>query len=644
MVRGVSFALMTTAALAACGDGDPPRITAVFDVPGTTPTTATSAEFYNTPFPSNLRLTADHHLDLTGWPARTPIVQTYVAAAEAQLDGFGTNSTIFTRVNGAVDVASLPDPATSQTSAASVYLVNVDATSTDFGKRTPVRVHFTAGAYGTIGTNSLAAEPYPGFPLREGTTYALVITDRVHDENGRSLLRDDDFDAIAQLAPPLDPLLLSASATFTPLWSWLDANGAGDDHRADVVSATVFTTQHVTQVPPLLRKAIYALPAPSGVGLSLDLPAGTGQSVVYNGSYSAPNFESGNVPYSDVGSGQIVFDDNGLPIPQRFENLRFAISIPKGNVPATGWPIAIYQHGTGGDYHSFIEDGTAQRLARVGVASISMDQVLHGTRNPGGNPEIDFFNFQNPDAARNNVMQGVADSFSLVRLAVGLTVVDNARTNTFDAKRVYYFGHSQGSSTGAPFVAYEPLLGASVLSGAGGVLTLSILNNTQPLDIPSIVSSLIQDQPVDEFNPTLALVQMWGERADSENYAPLYALRPATVDGVTYAPQNVYISEGFVDHYAPNPDIEAFATAAGAQLVAPVIQPIEGLTLLGGTVATAPVTGNVNGATVVIPQYTQAQGSDGHFVVFEVAAAQAQSVNFLSTAATTGKATLIAPP
>ena len=187
MVRGVSFALMTTAALAACGDGDPPRITAVFDVPGTTPTTATSAEFYNTPFPSNLRLTADHHLDLTGWPARTPIVQTYVAAAEAQLDGFGPNSTIFTRVNGAVDVASLPDPATSQTSAASVYLVNVDATSTDFGKRTPVRVHFTAGAYGTIGTNSLAAEPYPGFPLREGTTYALVITDRVHDENGRSI-------------------------------------------------------------------------------------------------------------------------------------------------------------------------------------------------------------------------------------------------------------------------------------------------------------------------------------------------------------------------------------------------------------------------------------------------------------------------
>ena len=644
LVHGLSFALAATAALTACGDGDPPRVTAVFDVPGTTPTTATPAEFYNLPFPSDIRLTADHHLDLTGWPARTPIVQTYVAAAEAQLDGFGTNSTIFTRLNGAIDVASLPDPATSQTAASSVYLVNVDPTSSEFGKLTPLRVNFTPGAYGTIGTNSLAAEPYPGFPLREGTTYALVITNRVHDESGRPLQRDDDFNTIASVAPPIYPLLASASNAFAPLWSWLDANGANADHRDDVIDATVFTTQHVTQIPPVLRKAIYALAAPSGTGLTLDPPSGTAQSVVYNGTYSAPNFESGAVPYSAPGSGQIILDDNGLPVPQLYENLRFCISIPKGTVPTTGWPIAIYQHGTGGDYHSFIEDGTAQRLAKVGIASISMDQVLHGTRNPGGNPEIDFFNFQNPDAARNNVMQGVADSFSILRLAIGLTVVDGTRTNTFDAHRIYYFGHSQGSSTGAPFVAYEPLLGGAVLSGAGGVLSLSILNKTEPIDIPSLVGALIHDDPVDEFNPTLALVQMWGERADSENYAPMYARRPATVDGVTYAPQNVYISEGFVDHYAPNPDIEAFATGAGAQLVNPVLQPIEGLTLLGGTVATAPVTGNLNGATVVIPQYTQAEGSDGHFVVFEVPAAMAQSANFLGTAAATGKATLITAP
>ena len=86
--------------------------------------------------------------------------------------------------------------------------------------------------------------------------------------------------------------------------------------------------------------------------------------------------------------------------------MRFALTVPAGPVPATGWPIAIYSHGTGGDYASFIDDGTALGLAREGIAVISTDQVLHGPRNPGGNPELDFFNFGNPYAARDNALQG----------------------------------------------------------------------------------------------------------------------------------------------------------------------------------------------------------------------------------------------
>ena len=47
--------------------------------------------------------------------------------------------------------------------------------------------------------------------------------------------------------------------------------------------------------------------------------------------------------------------------------------------------------------------------------------------------------------------------------------------------------------------------------------------------------------------------------------------------------------------------------------------------------------------SVGLLQYTEAPDSDGHFVVFEVEAAMRQSIYFLSSLATTGVATIVAP-
>src|SRR5262249_52204996 len=152
----------------------------------------------------------------------------------------------------------------------------------------------------------------------------------------------------------------------------------------------------------------------------------------------------GDVPYTT--GGDIVIGADRLPVVQRMESLRVALTIPLGAKPASGWPIVIYAHGTGGSYHSFINDGTAGRLAAQGLAVVSIDQVLHGPRNPGGNPELDFFNFQNPLAARYNTVQGAADDFSVVRLIEGggLDYADpQGGALSFDASKIYFFGHSQ---------------------------------------------------------------------------------------------------------------------------------------------------------------------------------------------------------
>src|SRR5439155_21503580 len=115
--------------------------------------------------------------------------------------------------------------------------------------------------------------------------------------------------------------------------------------------------------------------------------------------------------------GEIVVGSDGIAVVQRIEPMRFALTIPAGATPATGWPICIYAHGTGGDWQSFVDDGTALRLAQQGIAVISTDQVLHGPRNPGGDPEVSFFNFGNPLAGRDNALQGAADAWSQMRLA-----------------------------------------------------------------------------------------------------------------------------------------------------------------------------------------------------------------------------------
>ena len=327
------------------------------------------------------------------------------------------------------------------------------------------------------------------------------------------------------------------------------------------------------------------------------------------------------------------------------EDLRVAFTIPTGTMPAGGWPVVIYAHGTGGNYQSFENNGSAARLAAQGLAAISIDQVLNAVRDPGGNPDVDFFNFQNPQAARNNAVQGGADDFSVVRLVQGFSYDDGNSTITFDPDRIYFFGHSQGGLTGPLFLAYEPAVKGAILSGAGALLYQALLTKTEPFDIASLVPTLVRDPDVDQNNPILAILQTWVERSDPANYGPLLVRHPPDgPDGTPLPPKPIFQSEGFIDHYAPNPTIEAFATSIGVDQVKPLKSTVDGLTLRGRMPLTAPVTGNLDGVTAVLLQYDQAASSDGHFVVFDVPAAEVQSAQFLGTLATDGTATLVPAP
>ncbi len=630
----VAMAMLLAGCMESLGNDvitDPP-VTARFQLHG-------GDDYYALPFPNDVRVRADGSLDLDQHARPNVLLDLYMNVISSRFAGFGTNAGMFVRFDGAIDPTTLPaSPDTARSEDASVYLVDVDAASPERGTRRPLRFRFEAAAGETIGPDWLACLPYPGFPLRPHTTYALVVTRRLRGGNGERVGRAPDFEAVmAAVDAATDAEVTRARAAYAPLTAWLDEPGA--DERADVVDAAVFTTQDPTALLGRMREVVHASVAePTLAGLQ----AGAADAAfsVYTGTYETPVFQSGATPYMQEG-GEILVDAAGAPIVQRSETVRVAFTFPPGPVPAGGWPVVLYAHGTGGDDQSFIHDGTAARFAARGLAVMGADQVLNGARiGAGDSPELLFYNFQNPLAGRDNSRQGAADNFQLVRL-VPRVVIDEAapgnRHHRLDPARLYFMGHSQGGITGPLAFAFEPGLRGAVFSGAGGLLYWALLLKTEPVDIPALLGAIVRDYPLDEFNNVLALVQLFIEPADPINYARLITHDPPP--GVSL--RDVFQSQGFVDHYTPTPAIEALGVALGGSPVGPLIAPLVGFELEGRELLAAPVSHNLGERTVVFHQYPAAPGSDGHFVVFDDPVARRQSVEFIVTLDRDGVATLV---
>lgn len=608
------------------GDAGVAALTALFELPRGAPL----SEFYALPYPNDLRRKPDGSLDLDDHPAPSDFVRGWLDAIATRTHGFGTNAPIYVRFSAAIDPASLP--VTGLEEDASVYLVDVDPASPSLGRRAPLRFHFSADPLGTIGPNWLACQPYPGFPLRPLTTYALVVTRRLRDPGGARAERSADFEAV--MAGGGDAAVTRARTAYAPLRAWLDGGGAPP---ADVVAAAVFTTQDPTSLVSRLRAAAVALPAPVARGVEKKASP-SALFDLFEGRYDAPGFQTGEPPYLTTG-GEILLDEAGLPIVQRTEEMRFALTVPTGAVPAGGWPTVIYFDGTGANYRSFLGEKVAERMAREGLAVISIDPLLAGIRGPSvPSPELTFINLQNLPAARDNVRQGAADGFTLTRLVAGLAIADGERTHSFDAGRLYFIGHSQGGLTGVAFLAFAPEIKGAVLSGTGGHLTLLVLNKTRPADVAGLLALFIRDTPLDEFNNILGLVQAFAEGGDNTNYAPLLVRSPPP--GVP--PKDIFQSDGVLDGYIPSVGIEAVAVAAGLSPVLPVLRPVPGFALRALDPVSAPVSGNLGGRTAVFLQYPQRQGSDGHFVFYDIEDARRQADGFISSLARTGTASL--PP
>lgn len=608
------------------------------------PRTGATSGFFDLPWPTDLRLTAAGTPDLTGFPNPrfVDLLSEYFEAIEREQVGYATNGAVYFRFSRSVDVASLPaDAEASRAPSASVFLIDVDPESPDRGTRHPCVVDYEDRVTLFWPGETVSIRPVHGFPLAANRMYAAVVTRDVVPREGGTYARDIDFEALLGTGGDAD--VMAARAIYQPALDGLVASGVSLD---DVLSLAVFTTEDPTALGFAIRDWLRDETTPHVVpdAIEASWAAGTGARGVIevDGRYGpVPVFQDGVIPYTTEG-GRIALGPDGAPVVASTFEARFAITIPSGvPMPPGGFPLVLYSHGTGGDYRSFISDGTAQQLAMEGYAVMGIDQIHHGERNPTElGPEILFFNLNNPDAVRYNTLESAIDIVQQARAAARFVVPDFVAVEggpvRFDPERFYFFGHSQGGLVGPLFLGIDDSVRGGVVSAGGAIIAYALLEKEEPISIPGVVRAVLNlgagdpatvfaNEGFDFDHPVISLLQGWIEPSDPVNYGPYALAHPR--EG--FAPKHILSTEGLRDAYVSPGSIEALALSMRVPLVEPVSRPVPGYSLLGLPVMGPSVSLNVAGglATAGLLQFPE----DGHFAVFDNATAKARIRGFFAS-------------
>jgi predicted esterase len=311
----------------------------------------------------------------------------------------------------------------------------------------------------------------------------------------------------------------------------------------------------------------------------------------------------------------------------------------------------VFAHGTGGSFRSHVRAEVAGALANattpsgaVQFAVLGIDQVEHGPRRGSStdSPNNLFFNFANPQAARGNPLQGAADQISLARFASALDVAASETGGDaikIDPNEIVFFGHSQGATHGSLALPYADTYRAAVLSGNGASLMDALVTKTSPVNVAAAVVWVLGDPDANSqlsggvMHPALTLLQQWIDPADPLNFA-------SSAGGVPQAghtAKHLFQTYGLGDTFSPPVTLETYALAGGLALATADVSvgtpdPIGNL-----APQPLPLAGNVsvsgNPVTLAVREYAPPSGKDGHFVVFDVASANADAVRFLAMAA-----------
>ena len=610
----------TSALLAAC-PSTPITVVSDAGVPSSTrlvfePEVAgTPTDFGNVPFPDDLYLGEEGILmgELPG--ERGSIAQALYMSMRrglSEIDGFGANSAIFFRVDGALDASSLPaTPAASLATDASVFLIDIDAASPTAMRRVPVVVEYSAAR------GYLTLRPADGSPLEAGRAYAAVVTRRVLGTDGRSIAPASSFAEVRDAsALPADPALARAWIEYRSVFAGLSASGVA---TPEVVGLARFRVQSVFDDMTDVRTQIRGRAAPSirverlvargaeldallgtpvAPGPGVDAPGGVAHDnigYVVDGTFDAPNFLSATPHAHDTWQR----GSDGHVAVRSTSTVWFTLVLPRGDL--TNVQTVIFQHGLGGDRSQVF--AIADTLAQAGYAVAAIDAPYHGMRadpmaldtvhtfgsatgadlygdvtgtqiyveylgvfEPG--PYAAFHPFYPRDAFRQSVadLMALTDLLERADWAAVTTYSGGPASLDLSTDSFPFVGVSLGGILGTMFVTMEPKVGAAVLNVTGGQLTRlvdyspSFRDTFFPILFPQFslnLNAVTDARDTVTTLPMIALYQTLLDRGDSMTFAP----RLARMD------TDVLFQMAIDDETVPNIATEALAHAAGATIV-----------------------------------------------------------------------------
>ena len=680
---------------------------------------ATPAEFLAFPFPADHRRDSSGNVRFDDFPRPPSLAQSigdklldrYLAPVGG-IDGFSLNGAVHVAFDEALDLDAIPTaPEAFLQQDAPFKLIDVDPNSPERGQLRPLRWEYqqTEGNYAAA--HSLAIAPSWGFPLREDTTYALVITKAgVRGADSKAPLRQplllsallsNRADKPAALTDVTDELYESLRASYAPLRAALNHHCI-DIGEVAVATATVFTTQTVSKN---LRRIASHLSADLRAGKWVPQAAYEKTNISYWGSYckrtasadtwatctwswadgeddvvlyqlaatfNGRNYQQGTVPYL-LSGGNFRFNTSNTPVGFSEEKLTLVVTVPEKPMSTSDGcvPIVEIAHGTSGSAYTTLGDRTASRLAARGLASVGMDQPLHGDRFDVDSYEIPKdgilgtllslstvqmtdkelilelvnFNFLNVDSARTSMRQSAVDTMALTHLIEtgGLDVPaefsPTGEAIRFCRDKIGFFGHSQGALSGAIAAGPEHRIGAWLLSAGGGGLGITILDRKDFGDFPTILGALFGlkangGEVLSELHVLMTAIQTAVDVTDPINYAPFWMR-----DEKLGKPTSQLLTSGLNDSQTPHRSARALATAARLSPIKPIVLELPEFGWADILPLDAPMSGNNPGSTNAFIQWDGAdRPSDikeeywsGHFLVYDRPEAINASMRFLET-------------
>ena len=576
MVGGRALAFL--GGLAACQAAPPPDRPPEEALPGVQVrfdlgAAATGGEaFFDAPYPMDLRLTEAGTPPLTQLPRvmELPLLAPVAEQAETRA-GFPQMSVGWFRFDGALAERDEPmlDPDV-------LVLPLVD------GAEPLPAVSQVLRQDDHLPAELLAVAPAPGLVLAPQTEHAYVVLRSRGDAEGEPLG-----------APFLvwGPLLGEGAVSEPPAWAGPAARlgahlGALGLTPRDVAAWTTFTTGDSPGALHGLSEAVREAHAPRLEGLtvltpSYDLP---GYCAV-EGTLTLPQFQRGEAPFNTEGTFEL---EGGVPVVQREEEIPVVVTFPDAAMPAAGFPLAMYFHGSGGRSDQLITrgrvdsdgdqargEGPAWVLAQAGFATAGSAHPINPERVEGAS-SFAYLNFQNftvfPDTFRQGVIEQrlYLDALLALELDPELVAegcpeleVPEGETVHFDPNSVVAMGQSMGGMYANMVGAVDPRLTAVVPTGAGGHWTRFILETS--LGGEGLFRGLlsvaigVDDEDLTWMHPALHTVQTAWEPAEPYVYASRLARRPLEGHPV----RDVYQPVGLGDVYFPPVIFDGMALASG---------------------------------------------------------------------------------